>query len=377
MPLKTKPLNIQLNGQQGTRSKRQKKKAFDFLEINGLKLVVPQAAYENLWLKISPNSAKANSVSLLESYFSDDGNKYKKTPLVVLLDELDQIVTRSQSVMYNFFNWPSYTNSKLIVIAVANTMDLPERMLTNKISSRLGLTRIQFPGYTYNQLSEIIQNRLESLEKLNEGKLVITKDAIEFASRKVASVSGDARRSLIICVRAVEIAEAEFEKLSKQKKKSLNGKYSVGIKHIASAISETTSTPIAKYLNTLTFAAKMLLAAILLRKRRTGLAEIVLGDVIDELNNQFNISHFKHFKKALTEEQLQMFDVIYDDVSHKVRLRMSGLAYILRDLEDNGILIQQQLQAERPRLIRLNVSEDEILNCFKKDELLKDIVINT
>ena len=57
---------------------------------------------------------------------------------VVLMDELDALVTSKQDVMYNFFNWPSLPGSKLIVIAVANTMDLPERVLNQKVSSRLG-----------------------------------------------------------------------------------------------------------------------------------------------------------------------------------------------------------------------------------------------
>ena len=39
--------------------------------------------------------------------------------------------------MYNLFDWPNRPNSKLVVIAIANTMDLPERMLMNKVASRL------------------------------------------------------------------------------------------------------------------------------------------------------------------------------------------------------------------------------------------------
>lgn len=54
------------------------------------------------------------------------------------MDELDLMVTKKQTVMYNFFEWPNRPSSKLIVVAIANTMDLPERMLTNKISSRMG-----------------------------------------------------------------------------------------------------------------------------------------------------------------------------------------------------------------------------------------------
>jgi hypothetical protein len=34
-------------------------------------------------------------------------------------------------------DWPSQQRSKLVVLGVANTMDLPERVLQNKISSRM------------------------------------------------------------------------------------------------------------------------------------------------------------------------------------------------------------------------------------------------
>lgn len=59
------------------------------------------------------------------------------------MDELDQLVTSKQDVIYNFFNWPSLARSKLIVIAVANTHDLPERVMSGKVRSRLG-------GYPYH-----------------------------------------------------------------------------------------------------------------------------------------------------------------------------------------------------------------------------------
>ena len=54
------------------------------------------------------------------------------------MDELDQLMTAKQDVVYNFFNWPTLVNSKLIVLAVANTMDLPERVMTGRVRSRLG-----------------------------------------------------------------------------------------------------------------------------------------------------------------------------------------------------------------------------------------------
>ena len=54
------------------------------------------------------------------------------------MNELDQLMTVKQDVVYNFFNWPTLVESKLIVIAVANTMDLPERVMSGRVRSRLG-----------------------------------------------------------------------------------------------------------------------------------------------------------------------------------------------------------------------------------------------
>lgn len=51
--------------------------------------------------------------------------------------QLDLLWTRKQTVLYNLFDWPTRANAGLIVLAVANTMDLPERIMMNRVSSRL------------------------------------------------------------------------------------------------------------------------------------------------------------------------------------------------------------------------------------------------
>lgn len=136
------------------------------------------------------------------------------------MDELDQLVTTKQDVVYNFFNWPSLANSKLIVLAVANTMDLPERVMSGKVRSRLGacfslplqerrrlimlrlgMERVDFRPYVRDQLIKIVQSRLETAtEGLDcEPNDVIDPDAVRLAAMKVSSISGDARRVLDIC----------------------------------------------------------------------------------------------------------------------------------------------------------------------------------
>lgn len=39
--------------------------------------------------------------------------------------------------MYNLFDWPTHKEARLVVLAIANTMDLPERIMMNRVASRL------------------------------------------------------------------------------------------------------------------------------------------------------------------------------------------------------------------------------------------------
>lgn len=350
---------------------------FDYLEINGLKLLNPNAAYERLWEFVSGYKVSAtNSALLLENYFSQENNR---KPLVVLMDELDQLATKKQNVMYNFFNWPTYEHSHLIVIAVANTMDLPERLLSNKISSRLGLRRIQFVGYTYDQLGTIIQHRLELLTKQNKRKVIIDSDAVGFASRKVASVSGDARRALAICRRAVEIAEEEYVKTTSAAE--LNNvdvaeqSYRVHIHHISRAINETINSPVIQFLTNLSFGSKLILKALILRMQKSGTGEIALGEVIDEMRNLLVLLTGKHkFDSIMTEEKGlvgffygSQLDKTLVTSSKPTNLRFPHFSDIVNQLAESGILTEQSSQSERYRLISLNVSEDEVKTVLDKD----------
>ncbi|XP_033253348.1 origin recognition complex subunit 1-like [Drosophila miranda] len=84
-------------------------------------------------------------------------------------------------------------------------MDLPERLLMGKVTSRLGLTLLTFQPYTHKQLQEIVTARLGGSEAFKG-------EAVQLVARKVAAVSGDARRALDICRRATEIADTARDK---------------------------------------------------------------------------------------------------------------------------------------------------------------------
>jgi origin recognition complex subunit 1 len=282
------------------------------------------------------------------------------------MDELDQLVTKNQSVMYNFFNWPSNPYSKLIVLAVANTMDLPERTLSNKISSRLGLTRITFPGYTHDQLMTIISSRLSGVPEN-----LVDPDAIQFAARKVAAVSGDARRALDICRRAVEIAEESAggqpigtrmpttpSKHAKARNEKDKGRVTIGI--VKQAIQESVSSPLQTYLKSLPTSSKVFLAALLARMRRSGIAENVLADVLDEAERMVKMSTSSATLFDHGGGEKGLLALLVDDVGLK------GIYQAALGLTESGVLGMERGGGRTGR-VRLNVPEEEIKGALTGD----------
>ncbi|KFA75418.1 hypothetical protein S40288_06802 [Stachybotrys chartarum IBT 40288] len=343
---------------------------FIFVEINGMKITDPHQSYTLLWEALKGERASpSQALDLLEREFSNPSPR--RIPCVVLMDELDQLVTKNQAVMYNFFNWPTLRHSRLIVLAVANTMDLPERTLSNKISSRLGLTRITFPGYNHEQLMKIIQSRLEGVP----GN-VVDPDAIQFASRKVAAVSGDARRALDICRRAVELAENDCQGDPATPSKRNPGADAenaarggrVTIATIKKAINEATSNPIQQHLRGLPLMSKLLMAALLLRTRRTGLAETTFGDTLDEL--QRASAHVPSSNPGMTQ--------ILSNVSKTPQgngARHTGRPHHVHaaalELVAAGLINLEAQRAERSSKLRLAIADDEVKMALRDDADLK------
>ncbi len=56
------------------------------------------------------------------------------------------------------FEWPTLPHGRLVVVGIANTMDLPERLLP-RIASRVGMGRIIFEPYTREHIQTIVQTR--------------------------------------------------------------------------------------------------------------------------------------------------------------------------------------------------------------------------
>lgn len=136
---------------------------FDFLEINGMRLTEPRQAYVHIYRQLTGKTLSwEHAHTLLEKRFATSAPRRVTT--VLLVDELDILCNRRQDVVYNLLDWPTKSSARLVVVTIANTMDLPERLLMGKVTSRLGLTRLTFQPYTHKQLQEIVTGRLSGSE---------------------------------------------------------------------------------------------------------------------------------------------------------------------------------------------------------------------
>uniref|UniRef100_A0A803T3V6 Origin recognition complex subunit 1 n=1 Tax=Anolis carolinensis TaxID=28377 RepID=A0A803T3V6_ANOCA len=293
--------------------------SFQFIEINGMKLTDPHQAYVQILKLLTGQKATANhAAELLEKMFCKSGSK--RETIVLVVDELDLLWTRKQNVMYNLFDWPTQKNAKLIVLAIANTMDLPERIMMNRVASRLGLTRMSFQPYTFKQLQKIISSRMGQLKAFEE-------DAIQLVSRKVAALSGDARRCLDICRRATEICE----------QKSDSGL--VGMAHVMEAIDEMFSS---SYISELISTGANLRKATIAEFRQSGLEEATVQQIF-------------HQHVALSRIEGLQTPNLSDTMAIASRL---GACRILLCESSHKYLHMR---------VRLNVSQDDVMYALKEE----------
>ncbi|BEI82356.1 hypothetical protein CcaverHIS002_0302240 [Cutaneotrichosporon cavernicola] len=114
---------------------------FSYVEINGLKIPSPAHAYSVLWEEISGQRGTSAKTALrgLEAHFGRKSGVRgpRSNTYVVLMDELDQLLTAKQDVVYNFFNWPTMRDSQLFVIAIANRMDLPQHLAASQPAQQI------------------------------------------------------------------------------------------------------------------------------------------------------------------------------------------------------------------------------------------------
>ncbi|KAF8533927.1 P-loop containing nucleoside triphosphate hydrolase protein [Trichophaea hybrida] len=176
--------------------------------INCMSLHTPSSIYASL---LDSFSSSGTEFSDLESLFISSN---KNQTYVLVLDEIDHLL--SHDLLPTLFELSLRKNSRLLLVGIANALDLTDRFIPRLKAKNLEPELLPFLPYTAPQISEVLTTRLRSLLTPAEKESCestflpcVHPAAIQLLSRKVAAASGDLRKAFDILRRALELVEME------------------------------------------------------------------------------------------------------------------------------------------------------------------------
>lgn len=146
-----------------------------YIYLNCSQAKVKKNIYNLLIKKITKKKEKG--ISGLKSILKKENKK-----LIIVLDEIDLLINKDQSILYNLFDLPYLENVSILMFTIANTMNLTEMVLESKVKSRMGNKKINFGAYTSDELLKISQSGKE----------------LELAAKRISALGGDARKMKLI-----------------------------------------------------------------------------------------------------------------------------------------------------------------------------------
>lgn len=348
---------------------------FTSLYINGMEYTNPNNVFKTIYTHIFEDrktSMVKKVIHSLDTFFSNR-DTYTSKPMLVnptnphlllILDEVDCLINQKQNLLYNIFNWTTYSKSKLIVISISNTIDLPNRLI-GKVKSRMGTNRITFQPYKKDELHRIISVKIDDVHLFSE-------DALRFSSVKVAAVNGDLRRILLICKRAKEIfaLERKKDKTLKQIKQT----------HIIKACNELFDSKLIKVIKSLKVSEKIILATILYKMKDNSDNRIKVSEVYDKKDifiNKYNEDITNNDVNDNDNDDIDIDTTQYDD---KVNMTWEEFQMIMYNLVNLKIISFNETFNENfiDNTVTIRFYTDEfmnaVVNCGKKFKRVSDLL---
>ena len=178
---------------------------FKSIVINCMVLKSSIAIYREVAKQLSPKQTpktEKDALKVIETAITT-----AKSMTLLVLDEVDQLDSKNHSVLYTVFEWPALQSSTLALVGIANSLDLTDRVLPRlQVSPTYKPTLLHYPPYTKQQIIDILTARLKDGGETGTHP-VITPRAIAYLAGKISSLSGDLRKALDVCRRALELAE--------------------------------------------------------------------------------------------------------------------------------------------------------------------------
>lgn len=168
--------------------------------VNCATLAQPRDLFKHVMTELDVAAASASSNSALDAVRTFAASQGPK--VVLVLDEVDFLTSSDQMVLYSAFEWPKIADSRLVVVGIANSTDLPVRLLPWLRAGGCMPELFPFAPYDAVDLERIVSQRLGSK---NDGdtSCTLSAKAISLAAKKVAAGPGDARLVLDVCREAI------------------------------------------------------------------------------------------------------------------------------------------------------------------------------
>ena len=163
---------------------------------------------------VAPSSR--NLESELFSFLSSL-NFQDNSPCVVVLDEVDHLINLDPQILYKLVEWSSAKKSHFVLLAIANALDLTDRLLPKFKATKYRPQLLPFMPYSADQIESIITFKLRSLIRhddhptANEFIPFISPPAIKLCAKKVAAYAGDLRKAFDIVHRTIDAIESEVQ----------------------------------------------------------------------------------------------------------------------------------------------------------------------
>lgn len=157
------------------------------------------------------SSQKAVKANLARLFTAKKANREMH---MVVLDEIDSLLSGECEVLYSIFEWATHQSSSLVLIGIANALDLTDRFLPRLKTRNVKPQLLPFLPYSAQQISTIVSEKLRSLLPVGSNATldfipVIHPAAIQLSSKRIASQTGDLRKAFSLVRRAIDKIEQE------------------------------------------------------------------------------------------------------------------------------------------------------------------------
>ncbi|XP_052815559.1 cell division control protein 6 homolog [Mya arenaria] len=323
--------------------------------LNCMTLDNSSTVYGKLYTDITGKNAPTAKERLraVERVLTTDGPS-----IVMVLDEIDQLDSKNQEILYTIFEWPSLKKSRLILVGIANALDLTDRVLPRlqaRPSCRPRL--LNFAPYTKDQISAILKDRIKDLESD-----LVDVVAIQFCARKISAVAGDMRKALDVCRRAVEMVETDVRSqkvlqptasgLASPSKQSPRKKVpkKISVAHINNVLSDVYgSGAAAKPQETIPLQQQLAVCSLLLLLKQGKMKEVPAGKLHET------------YSKVCKGRQMAAVD-------------QSEFQSILTLMESRGIIGMKKAKEARLNKVTLKLDEKELEHTMQDKLLVSSIL---